>query len=150
MKRFHFLLVLFLILSACNSDQDPQQTSTTDMDEVEVPETCEEGELTFVDEEMGDGTEVTSESIAIVNYTGSLEDGTVFNDFDGMPFVMNELIAGMQDGMAGMKEGGRRTITIPPNMAYGTEGSFDRSGTRVIPPCATLLFDVELVAVQAL
>jgi len=84
-----------------------------------------------------------------VHYTGRLEDGTEFNSSrDGNPFVFllgaGEVIPGWEEGFASMEEGGRRRLTIPPGLAYGSQGAGD-----VIPPDATLIFDVELLQIEA-
>jgi FKBP-type peptidyl-prolyl cis-trans isomerase len=91
-----------------------------------------------------------------VHYTGWLYDQTrpdrKGNKFDSSrdrnePFSFNlgagEVIRGWDEGVAGMKVGGRRTLTIPPDMGYGARGA-----GGVIPPNATLLFDVELLEVK--
>lgn len=83
-----------------------------------------------------------------VHYQGRLTDGTIFDDSQkrGMPFSFTlgngQVIPGWEQGIAGMKIGEKRVLTIPPELAYGAVGA-----GRVIPPNATLVFDVELVAV---
>ena len=97
---------------------------------------------------IGNGTEATIGKRISVNYTGRLEDGTVFDSSVGRaPFEFTlgagQVIEGWDKGFNGMKVGGKRTLTIPPEMGYGAQGAGD-----VIPPNATLIFDVELLAVK--
>lgn len=83
-----------------------------------------------------------------VHYTGSLQDGTEFDSSrGGNPFVFflgtGDVIPGWDEGLASIKKGGRRTLTIPPALAYGDQGA-----GGVIPPGATLLFDVEVLKIE--
>lgn len=97
----------------------------------------------------GQGAEVVSRSVAIVHYTGWLPNGRKFDGSRdrGTPFSFavgtGMVIAGWDEGIAGMRVGGRRQLVIPPELGYGAEGS---GGT--IPPDATLVFEVELMGVQ--
>ncbi|MFA6301361.1 MAG: FKBP-type peptidyl-prolyl cis-trans isomerase [Candidatus Paceibacterota bacterium] len=89
----------------------------------------------------------------VMNYTGRLEDGTVFDSnvdpkFKHVePFVFilgaGQVIAGWDKGIVGMKVGEKKTLTIPPEVGYGATGA-----GGVIPPNATLIFDVELVGIN--
>jgi peptidylprolyl isomerase len=97
----------------------------------------------------GEGAEIINHSKIQVHYTGKLQDGTKFDSsYDrGQPFSfqigLREVIEGWEIGLMGMKVGGKRTLIIPPELAYGARGAGD-----LIHPNATLTFDVELVAVQ--
>ena len=83
-----------------------------------------------------------------MHYQGRLTDGTIFDDSQkrGAPFSFTlgsgQVIPGWEQGIAGMKIGEKRVLTIPPELGYGAAGA-----GGVIPPNATLVFDVELVAV---
>ena len=97
----------------------------------------------------GEGTEIINHSKIQVHYTGKLQDGTNFDSsYDrGQPFSfqigLREVIKGWEIGLMGMKVGGKRTLIIPPELAYGDRGAGD-----LIPPNATLTFDIEIVAVK--
>jgi len=97
----------------------------------------------------GEGTEILLHSKILVHYTGKLEDGTVFDSsYDrGQPFSfqigLRQVIEGWEQGLLGMKVGGKRTIFIPSALGYGDRGAGD-----LIPPNANLIFDVEIIDVQ--
>jgi len=96
----------------------------------------------------GQGIEALPYSVVDVHYTGKLEEGMVFDSSleRGEPFQFTlgsgQVIPGWEIGIRGMKPGGKRILTIPPALAYGAKGA-----GGVIPPNATLIFDVELIAV---
>jgi len=106
--------------------------------------------MKIVENVVGEGLEAEKFDILTVNYTGKLEDGTVFDSSknpgrDPFRFTvgLGQVIQGWEEGFVGMKEGGSRTLTIPPEMGYGAAGA-----GGVIPPNATLIFDVELLQVE--
>lgn len=105
--------------------------------------------LEIQDLKSGDGAEARSGSTVDVHYTGWLEDGTKFDSSHdrGKPFSFRlgagMVIRGWDEGVAGMKAGGKRKLRIPSALAYGKRGA-----AGVIPPDATLIFEVELVAVR--
>jgi FKBP-type peptidyl-prolyl cis-trans isomerase FkpA len=98
---------------------------------------------------VGTGTEAAPRMRVSVHYTGTLTDGTKFDSSrdrnEPFQFVLGagQVIKGWDQGVAGMKVGGRRTLTIPPEMGYGARGF-----PPVIPPNSTLVFDIELLDVR--
>ena len=113
-------------------------------------------ELKKIDVKQGTGAEAMSGKPVVVHYTGWLYDPSKpdqkGNKFDssrdrGQPFSFplgaGRVIKGWDEGVAGMKVGGQRTLIIPPAMGYG-----ERGAGGVIPPNATLIFDVELLEVK--
>jgi FKBP-type peptidyl-prolyl cis-trans isomerase len=107
------------------------------------------GELKITDHVVGTGAEAVKGKTVQVHYAGRLEDGTEFdNSFKrGEPIRfrlgVGQVIEGWDKGIAGLKVGGKRTLVIPSEMGYGEDGAGDD-----IPPNATLIFEVELVAVS--
>jgi peptidylprolyl isomerase len=109
--------------------------------------------LKYTDAKTGDGATAAPGSKVSVHYTGWLyNNGAKGAKFDssvdrGQPFQFtlgaHQVIAGWDEGVAGMKVGGKRTLIIPPELGYGARGA-----GGVIPPNATLMFDVELLGVQ--
>jgi peptidylprolyl isomerase len=110
--------------------------------------TTEQG-IKYVDLVAGDGPTVNNGQLVVAHYTGWLEDGTKFDSSvdRGEPFTFNlgmgQVIAGWDLGMRGMKVGATRQLVIPPQLGYGAQGA-----GGVIPPNATLIFEIELLEVQ--
>lgn len=139
-------LLAFSITSHVNAD--PQKEKTAMKKSVT--------ELEITDHVVGKGKEAIAGTNVTVHYTGWLYDPGKAeghgNKFDssvdrGEPFSFllggGQVIRGWDDGVAGMKEGGKRTLLIPSSMGYGSRGA-----GGVIPPYATLVFDVELLVVK--
>jgi len=109
--------------------------------------------LKYIDIALGTGASPKTGQTCVMHYTGWLyKDGKKGAKFDssvdrGAPFEfkigVHQVIAGWDEGVATMKVGGKRTLIIPPALGYGAAGA-----GGVIPPNATLLFDVELLAVK--
>ena len=105
--------------------------------------------LTIEDLVVGNGDTAAAGQRVSVHYTGWTTDGKKFDSSKdrGQPFMFSlgegEVIRGWDEGVAGMKVGGKRKLTIPPELGYGSRGA-----GKVIPPNATLLFEVELLAVR--
>ena len=160
------LLLLPLVLSAslwglqgcadkAETKADPAVTAKSDPSmQIGTPSTVKE--LVKTDVKVGDGAQAKPGQLVAVHYTGWLYDeaaadkhGTKFDSSldRGQPFQFplggGRVIPGWDEGVAGMKVGGKRTLIIPPEMGYGARGA-----GGVIPPNATLIFDVELLGVQ--
>lgn len=105
--------------------------------------------LQYQDLVVGAGAEAVPGKSVTVHYTGTLQDGSKFNSSvdRNQPFTFNlgagQVIPGWDEGVAGMKVGGKRKLVIPPDLAYGAQGY-----PPVIPANATLTFDVELLEVK--
>ncbi len=109
--------------------------------------------LQIIDSKVGTGASPKTGQTCVMHYTGWLYDnGQKGKKFDSsvdrnepfeFPIGQRQVIAGWDEGVASMKVGGKRTLIIPPALGYGTRGA-----GGVIPPNATLMFDVELLAVK--
>ncbi|MBX3695687.1 MAG: FKBP-type peptidyl-prolyl cis-trans isomerase [Steroidobacteraceae bacterium] len=143
--RLAALWLTVLPLVACSAADTPAQT--TEESTVSV---------TITDLKEGEGPAVAAGQAAVVHYTGWLyaagapdNKGRKFDSSldRGQPFVFRigagEVIRGWDEGVAGMKIGGERRLVIPPELGYGSRGA-----GGVIPPGATLVFDVQLVGIQ--
>jgi len=132
------------------SDSSPTSSTTVSKFGANVTE------LKTIDQKPGTGAEAVAGKTVIVHYTGWLYDPATPDGhgkkFDssvdrGVPFGFllgsGKVIKGWDEGVAGMKVGGKRTLVIPPQKAYG-----ERGAGGVIPPSATLVFDVELIEVK--
>lgn len=169
------LLAVGLIVAACGSgDEEPASEAAPDVEVVQLEETepetaaetaseseessetmvveeieglTTESGLQFIEVEAGDGPKPTAGQTVQVHYTGKLLDGTEFDSsVGGDPFTFTlgqgQVIAGWDEGIAMLNTGGKAMLIIPPDLAYG-----ERGAGGVIPPDATLAFDVELVAI---
>ena len=105
--------------------------------------------LTITDLTLGEGAEAAAGETVVVHYRGTLENGKQFDaSYDrvtpfSFPLGAGRVIKGWDEGVQGMKVGGKRKLVIPPDLAYGSRGA-----GGVIPPDATLIFEVELLDVK--
>ena len=147
--RAAVIAVAIAVLTSCATD-DESSAQEDKMGQSNITE------LIKTDEVAGSGNEAAAGRRVTVHYTGWLYDqakadhkGKKFDSSRdrGEPFDFRlgagEVIRGWDDGVAGMKVGGRRTLTIPPDYGYGARGA-----GGAIPPNATLVFDVELLDVR--
>jgi FKBP-type peptidyl-prolyl cis-trans isomerase FkpA len=106
----------------------------------------------------GLGKSPTAEDVVFIEYTGKLEDGTVFDQSqpfpvpipgifpDGTPMPLQNVIPGFREGIMQMQKGGKYTLYIPSDKGYGAQGQIDpTTGMHKIPPNSDLVFEVELI-----
>ena len=155
-KMFLLLLATMLIFAACGGDE-PEGTETGDSSEEVATEeeecptetTTTDSGLQIKEIECGEGEEAQKGDTLEVHYEGRLEDGTKFDASrdHGSTFEFQvgagQVIQGWDEGLIGMKIGGVRELTIPPELGYGPQGA-----PPAIPPNATLVFEVELVDIK--
>jgi len=125
-------MVIMLLVAGCSKDDKKMN-----------------GELIIEDIIVGQGAEAVKYSIVTVNYTGWLEDGTKFDSSlnpgrEPLRFTLGagQMIQGFDQGILGMKVGGKRKLTIPPNLGYGSQDK------GIIPPNSTLIFELDLLIVE--
>jgi FKBP-type peptidyl-prolyl cis-trans isomerase FkpA len=161
------MILTALAIVACSKSEKPEGEEVPAPAAVAEPATApaaaatpstgtEAMPLSKTDLTPGKGAEIKSGQTALVHYTGWLYDAATPENkgkqFDssvgGEPFEFSlgagHVIAGWDQGVVGMKPGGKRRLVIPPDMAYGSKGA----GGGLIPPGATLVFDVELVEIR--
>jgi len=151
MKSLLIAVMAITLASACTKKADePAKTETAQS----APATAAAGAATtepkveIVDSVVGTGTEAVSGKTVTVHYTGTLKDGTKFDSSVDRkePFTFGlgagQVIKGWDQGLVGMKVGGKRKLTIPAELAYGA------NAVGAIPANSTLIFDVEMIKVQ--
>jgi FKBP-type peptidyl-prolyl cis-trans isomerase FkpA len=133
--------VLAVLAAACAQSQAPSGGGGNEV-------TTASG-LKYQDTKVGTGAEAKAGQTAVVHYTGWLTDGKKFDSSKdrGQPFSFplggGRVIKGWDEGVQGMKVGGTRKLTIPANLGYGAQGA-----GGVIPPNATLVFEVDLLELR--
>ncbi len=160
------IAIAFVVLAACGGDDEPAATTTnpdesptttsadttTPASTTTVPEggVVTDSGLVYVLVEEGTGEMPEPGDLVDVHYTGTLEDGTVFDSSidrgEPISFVLGlgQVIAGWDEGIGLMQVGEKAQLIIPPALGYGAAGSGES-----IPPNSTLIFDVELVTITA-
>jgi FKBP-type peptidyl-prolyl cis-trans isomerase len=153
-KKYLFVtlfLVVLVVVGGYFVSQIPSDSAnidTTDTLGAETSGVDMNEKLEIQDEIVGTGAEAISGKTITVNYSGTLTDGTKFDSSydrnEPFTFVLGagEVIQGWAQGFAGMKIGGKRKLTIPPSLGYGS------NDMGVIPPNSTLIFEVELLKVE--
>ena len=126
------VMIVMILIAGCSKDKEAMN-----------------GELIIEDLKVGEGSEVVKYNIVTVNYTGWLTDGTKFDSSlnpGRSPFRFTvgggQVIKGWDEGLIGMKAGGKRKLTIPPSMGYGNQDM------GVIPSNSTLSFEIDLLIIE--
>tara|TARA_B100001750_G_C15476550_1_gene582807 strand:- start:95 stop:961 length:867 start_codon:yes stop_codon:yes gene_type:complete len=163
MSRYFIRVYLLFIIGILVSCQDASSKNST-INKEDIPSTANQADQTnqlednmkltetglkYKDILIGDGESPEVGDKVVVHYTGTLEDGTKFdssvdrgNPFE-FPIGTGRVIKGWDEGVMSMKVGGKRQLVIPANLGYG-----ERGAGKVIPPNATLIFDVELIEIK--
>jgi FKBP-type peptidyl-prolyl cis-trans isomerase FkpA len=136
--KHSFAVLLVLLLAACGGDSSSSPTPPDNTGGITS--------LQVEDLVVGTGATAASGDTVTVDYTGTLLNGTVFDTSVGktpLTFRLgaNAVIPGFDQGVTGMKVGGKRRLTIPPSLAYGA------SGNGPIPPNSTIRFEVDLLSI---
>ncbi len=140
----------FLVFNKQTNKEEIKDSKVTEnkMD-TNINTSTDSGKLIIEDIKIGEGREVKSGDTVVMHYRGTLVDGTKFDSsYDrNQPFTtqigVGQVIKGWDQGVPGMKIGGKRKLTVPADLGYG-----ERGAGEVIPPDATLIFEVELLDIK--
>ena len=142
--------LIYVLFFSGGKEINPKTTQTqTENKKMDTNQSTDSGKLVIEDIKVGEGKEVKSGDTVVMHYSGTLTDGTKFDSsYDrNEPFTtqigVGQVIKGWDEGVPGMKIGGKRKLTIPSDLGYGASGA-----GAVIPPNATLIFEVELVDIK--
>lgn len=147
MKIFQLFVIIIsvaFIIAGCGSSRESSKEEAKDMQLQSTP-----SGLKYADLIEGTGSKPTYGNTVTIAYVGKLENGNVFESTykSGKPMTIvlgrGDLIEGLQEALLTMNEGGKRYLEIPPDLAYGSRGVRD-----IIPPNATLIFELELLKVE--
>jgi FKBP-type peptidyl-prolyl cis-trans isomerase len=145
-----FAAAAVLALSGCTKCSKKEETPQVATGQIAGQPTIDTRDLKIETLKQGTGNVTAAAGKKVkVHYTGSLSDGKIFDSSEtrGTPFEFTlgqgQVIAGWDKGVEGMKVGERRRLTIPSNLGYGEKGA-----GNIIPPNATLIFEVELLNVE--
>lgn len=142
------IIVGYFLFSGQGSKQEVKKEIQKET-KMDINTATESGKLVIEDIKVGDGKEAKSGDIVVMHYSGTLTNGTKFDSsYDrNEPFEtrigVGQVIQGWDMGVPGMKVGGKRKLTIPSSLGYG-----ERGAGAVIPPNATLIFEVELLEIK--
>ena len=149
MKRKALACTLMAALIAVSGPLTQRALAAQEKPMTEEKEVVHPSGLKHIELKAGEGEEAKAGQTVEVHYTGWLENGTKFDSSKDrnqpfrFPLGAGHVIRGWDEGVAGMKVGGKRRLTIPADLGYGARGA-----GGVIPPNATLIFEVELLGVK--
>lgn len=141
--------LIYVLFFSGNKNDNTKVEINSENKNMDTNQATDSGKLIIEDIKVGEGREAKSGDTVIMHYSGTLTDGTKFDSsYDrNEPFTtqigVGQVIKGWDEGVPGMKIGGKRKLTIPSELGYGASGA-----GGVIPPNATLVFEVELLDIK--